>query len=286
MTLLKRSPLITFFVLAYVIAWSTNLVQARLLSFQLPEPVSDFLVNWAPGFAALIVAAALSGPGGIRTLLRPLLLWRVSLGWYSVALLLPPLLVLAAIGLSVLFCGPLPQFSYTFGPQLALLPILLLFNMGEEIGWRGFALPRLQIRQNALNASLILGVIWGLWHAPKFFLAGQGTSALPFFLAFLVSVIAETILITWVYNNTGGSLLLATLFHFSSDAFLTMFLPAWVSPSSIPLTFALMTLMQVAVSVFVVVYYGPAHLSRKPTMAATGGVEPADSSRRVFAEPR
>jgi membrane protease YdiL (CAAX protease family) len=275
MTLLKRSPLIAFFVLAYLIAWSTNLVQAGLLPFQLPLPLSDFLVNWAPGFAALIVAAAIGGLGGVRTLLRPLLMWRVSLGWYSVALLLPPLLVFAAIGLSILFGGPIPQFSRTFGPQLALLPILLLFNMGEEIGWRGFALPRLQVRQNALNASLVLGVIWGLWHAPKFFLAGQGASALPFFLGFLVSVIAETILITWVYNNTGGSLLLATLFHFSSDAFLTMFLPAWVSPSGIPLTFALMTLLQIVVAVFVVVHYGPARLSRKPMTIATGGIEPA-----------
>jgi CAAX protease family protein len=278
MTLLKRSPLVAFFVLAYVIAWSTNLIQAGLLPFQLPLPLADFLVNWAPGFAALIVAAAIGGLGGVRTLLRPLLMWRVGLGWYSVALLLPPLLVLAAIGLSVLLSGPLPQFSHTFGPQLALLPILLLFNMGEEIGWRGFALPRLQVRQNALNASLVLGVIWGLWHAPKFFLAGQGTSALPFFLAFLVSVIAETMLITWVYNSTGGSLLLVTLFHFSSDAFLTMFLPAWISPSGVPLTFALMTLMQIVVVVFLAVHEGPVRLSRKPTMAATGGAEPARAS--------
>jgi uncharacterized protein len=278
MTLLKRSPLIAFFVLAYLIAWSTNAIQAGLLPFQLPLPLSDFLVNWAPGFAALIAAAAIGGLGGVRTLLRPLLMWRVSLGWYSVALLLPPLLVFAAVGLAVLFGGPIPQFSRAFGPQLALLPILLLFNMGEEIGWRGFALPRLLVRQNALNASLILGVIWGLWHAPKFFLTGQGASALPFFLGFLVSVIAETMLITWVYNNTGGSLLLATLFHFSSDAFLTMFLPAWVSPSSVPLTFALMTLMQIVVAVSVVVHYGPARLSHKPTRAATGGVEPARAS--------
>ena len=127
MTLLKRSPLLVFFVLAYLIAWSTNLVQAGLLPFQLPLPLLDFLVNWAPGFAALIVATAIGGLGGVRTLLRPLLMWRVGLGWYSVALLLPPLLVLAAIGLSVLLGGPLPQFSHTFGPQLALLPILLLF---------------------------------------------------------------------------------------------------------------------------------------------------------------
>jgi membrane protease YdiL (CAAX protease family) len=151
----------------------------------------------------------------------------------------------------------------------------LFFNTGEEIGWRGFALPRLQALQSALGASLVLGVIWGLWHAPKFFLAGQGASALPFFLFFLISIMAQTILMTWVYNNTGGSLLLAVLFHFSSDAVLTFFLPAWVQPSGVPLIFAIMTLLQVGVAVLVVVRYGPARLSRKPTTAATTVVEPA-----------
>ena len=236
---------------------------------------SDFLVNWAPGFAAIIVVAAISGLGGIRALLRPLLAWRVSPGWYSVALLLSPLLVIAAIGISLLFGGPVSQFSRTLSPHLALLPILLFFNTGEEIGWRGFALPRLQARQSALGASLVLGVIWGLLHAPKFFLAGQGASALPFFLFFLISIMAQTILMTWVYNNTGGSLLLAVLFHFSSDAVLTFFLPAWVQPSGVPIIFAIMTLLQVGVAVLVVVRYGPARLSRKPTTAATTVVEPA-----------
>jgi len=111
-------------------------------------------------------------------------------------------------------------------------------------------------------------VLWGTWHAPKFFLAGQGGSAIPFFLGILVSVIAQTILMTWVYNHAGGSLLLATLFHFSSDAFLTFFLPAWVSPSGVSLIFALMTVLQAEVAVLVVV-----RLSRKPTSATTARVE-------------
>ena len=269
MTLLKRSPLTAFFVLAYLIAWSIYAIQSGLLPFQLPEPISDFLVNWAPGFAAIIVVAAIGGLNGIRALLRPLLAWRVSLQWYTVAIFLPPLLVFAAIGVTVLFGGPAPQFSQMFSPHLALLPILLFFNLGEELGWRGFALPRLQARQSALVASLILGVIWGLWHAPKFFLTGQLASELLFFLVFLVSILAQTILMTWVYNNTGGSLLLATLFHFSSDAFLTFFLPALVPPSEVPLIFAIMTLLQVGVAILVVVNYGPAHLSRQPEKAAT-----------------
>jgi membrane protease YdiL (CAAX protease family) len=271
--ILQQHPLSTFFVLTYLIAWSVYAIQAGLFPFQLPEPISDFLVNWAPGFAAIIVVAALGGLGGIRALLRPLLKWRVSLEWYTVALFLSPLLVFAAIGISLLFGGPTPQFSRTFGPQLALLPVLLFFNMGEEIGWRGFALPRLQARQSALVASLVLGVVWGFWHAPKFFLTGQLANELLFFLVFMVSIIAQTILMTWVYNNTGGSLLLATLFHFSSDAFLTFFLPAWVSPSGVPHIFAIMTLLQVGVAILVVMHYGPSHLSRQPKKAATVIIE-------------
>ncbi|MGZ3630369.1 MAG: hypothetical protein ACXVDN_22265 [Ktedonobacteraceae bacterium] len=133
MTLLKRSPLTAFFVLAYLIAWSIYVIQSGLFPFQLPEPISDLLVNWAPGFAAIIVVAAVGGLVGIRALLRPLLAWRVSLQWYTVAIFLPPLLVFAAIGITVLFGGPAPQFSQMFSPHLALLPILLFFNMGEEI---------------------------------------------------------------------------------------------------------------------------------------------------------
>jgi membrane protease YdiL (CAAX protease family) len=267
--ILQRHPLSTFFGLAYLIAWGIYATQAGLLPFKLPEPIADFLINWAPGFAALIVVAALAGMRGIGNLLRPLLRWRVSLQWYTVALLLPPLLVFAAIGITMLFGGPSPQFNQVFGPHLALLPILLFFNLGEEIGWRGFALPRLQARHSALVSSLILGVIWGFWHTPKFFLTGQLTIDLLVFLAFLISIIAQTILMTWVYNNTDGSLLLVTLFHFSSDAFLTFFLPALVPPSEAPIIFAIMTLLQVGVAVLVVVNYGPAHLSRQPKKAVT-----------------
>src|SRR5690348_4433756 len=115
MILLKRFPLMAFFVLAYLIAWSTNAVQAGLLPLQLPEPLSDFLVNWAPGFAALIVVAAIAELGGIRALLRPLLAWRVSPSWYTLVLLVPPLLVLAAIGIALLFGGTFPQFGRAFG---------------------------------------------------------------------------------------------------------------------------------------------------------------------------
>ena len=267
--ILQQHPLSIFFVLAYLIAWSIYAIQVGLLPFKLPEPIADFLVNWAPGFAAIIVVAALAGLDGIRRLLRPLLRWRVSLQWYTVVLLLPPLLVFTAIGITILFGGPFPQFSQVFGPHLALLPILLFFNMGEEIGWRGFALPRLQARQSALVASLILGVIWGLWHAPKFFLTGQLSTDLLVFLVFMVSILGQTILMTWVYNNTGGSLLLVTLFHFSSDAFLTFFLPALVPSSDVPIIFAIMTLLQVGVAILVVVNYGPSHLSRQPKRVST-----------------
>ncbi|HEY8599061.1 MAG TPA: CPBP family intramembrane glutamic endopeptidase, partial [Thermomicrobiales bacterium] len=87
----------------------------------------------------------------------------------------------------------------------------------EETAWRGFALPRLQARFNALSASLILGLIWALWHLPLFFLANTGQSKMPF-PGFVLDVVAVTIVMTWVYNHTRGSVLLAALFHAAFNA--------------------------------------------------------------------
>lgn len=86
--------------------------------------------------------------------------------------------------------------------------------MGEELGWRGFALPRLQARMSALSASLILGLLWALWHLPLYLTAGHPLSEV-FFGWFLLSILADAILFTWIFNNTRGSLLVVLLFHAS-----------------------------------------------------------------------
>src|SRR3712207_6537622 len=84
--------------------------------------------------------------------------------------------------------------------------------MGEELGWRGYALPRLLARRSALAASLILGLLWGLWHLPTFYVLGAPQHGLPI-SAFLLLTMAYSVLFTWIYLHTRGSVLIATLFH-------------------------------------------------------------------------
>ncbi len=245
--IIRRFPLITFFVLAYAISWSSEILEVALQPSWVPTLVLDFLINWAPGIAALLVIATLQGSSGVRSLLHPLLRWRVNPGWYALVLGLAPLVVLAAIGVGVLLGGPVPNFSHMLTPRLALLPLLLFFNTGEEVGWRGFALPRLQSRFTPLVASLTLGVIWGLWHAPKYVITGQSI----LLIVFLPSVMAQTILMTWIYNRTRGNLLLLVLFHWSWDSMLEIIAPAWLPPAGVASLFVLSTLITVVLAVIV-----------------------------------
>jgi membrane protease YdiL (CAAX protease family) len=127
--------------------------------------------------------------------------------WFAVAPGLPFLLTAAALGLHLLMGG---QFTLSRpGPVVAILAVLVL---GDEIGWRGFALPRLKSRMSGLLASAVLGVIWAAWHLANGILPGLGHywTAFP---AFLVFVLAQTVLFTWIANHTTGSVLLAWIFH-------------------------------------------------------------------------
>jgi membrane protease YdiL (CAAX protease family) len=191
--------------------------------------------------------------------------WRVGVQWYVVAIFLPALLFLGAAALYSYFGGTLPP---TGAPAMAVffVPLLLViqgvFN-GEELGWRGFALPRLQGRFNALVASLILGVIWTLFHAPIFFTRGTSifggqSSESP--VGFLISTVALSVLFSWLFNNTTGSVLLVWLFHSAINTWPGQIIPA---AHSGPLYWTAVGLTCLA-AVIVVVAFGPARLSRKP----------------------
>ena len=161
---------------------------------------------------------------GVRTLLQTLTTWRVSPIWYLVALLLPVIISAAGIALLALLGQPLPSFPRT-EPLPTLLPLLvttffatLLYGgpLGEEVGWRGFALPRLQERFSPLVASLLLSVVWGLWHTPLHLQGvyhGIFPDGLPGILLRIVTTIPTTILFTWLFNRTRGNLWLAVVLH-------------------------------------------------------------------------
>ena len=201
-SVVKQYPLIMFFVLAYALTWP-------LIPLVSVSPLWGFPALFGPALAAIIVAAVADGKPGLRDLLGRLVRWRVGARWYAVALGLPTVLALTAAGLHVLLGGPT---SVEFGGLSVLNLILFVLIVGEELGWRGYALPKLLVRRSALTASLILGTLWGAWHLPTFFVPGAPQYGLPF-SAFVLLTMAYSVLIGWVYVHSRGSVLVATLMH-------------------------------------------------------------------------
>jgi len=231
---LRRHPVLAGFVLMFACTWPIDLWAAAdshgWTSWSVP-PVLPLLVGYGFVVASLVMTGIVSGRAGIRALLRQFLVWRFGLAWYVVVLIGPAVVDLVAIALHVLVGGAPPDFSQPFARQVtgsslglwALLPIFFLFGVltnGEEIGWRGYALPRLQERYGALLASVVIGVVWALWHVPKFLTVGSAQDYS--FWLYLLDTIAKAIIFTWVYNRTGNSLLSVTLLHASLN-------PPWCS---------------------------------------------------------
>ncbi len=134
---------------------------------------------------------------------------RVGARWYAVALGLPAVLALAALGLHIL---PGARTSVDSGGLSMLNFVVFVLIAGEELGWRGYALPKLLAERSVLAASLILGALWGAWHLPTFFVPGAPQYGLPF-SAFVLLTVAYSVVFTWVYLHTRGSVLIATLLH-------------------------------------------------------------------------
>ncbi len=196
----------------------------------LPQGVWSGLPVWlhllgayGPLLAAFITALAFEGLDGARRLLAQMTRWRIGWGWWLVALGSPLLLFAAAALLSNLFGSPVGLSAFGRVDELPGLAGLagwavwiLTFGLGEETGWRGFALPRLQRRYSARTATLILGLWWAGWHAPTFF---YNYELSPFsVLAFTVSILSGALLLTWLYNSTGGSVLATLLWHGTFNA--------------------------------------------------------------------
>jgi membrane protease YdiL (CAAX protease family) len=253
--LVRRHPLISFFLLAYTLSWWGLVLYA--FSHSLP-PVASF----GPFLAALVVLAITHGRAGVLGLLRRMVHWRVAPVWYVAALGLPVAITLCATVLNV-FLGARAPSSAELGGWAGLLPtfflILLIPGLGgtwEEPGWRGYALPKLQAGRSALSASLILGVLWAFWHLPLMVVGQVNWSD-------IVLVVAASIVSTWLFNNASGSVLLLMLFHATNNTISgSFFSPMFSGADSVRQSW-LLALLWCAVAIVVVVIAGPAHLSRK-----------------------
>lgn len=272
-SLIQKYPLVSFFVLAIGLTWIFMIADALgsrgILPFRLPLPLM-VVMGYMPTLGAVIVARQTEGRDGVRKLLRKLLIWRVGTGWYVFAIFGLLLIYVPAILIYNKFslASPVPVLSENsppFNSLLELVPqIVLLFLVagiinGEELAWRGFGLPRLQSKYNALSASLILGVIWSIFHLPLFFTLTGSSQSDWSFTNFLASTIALTILYTWMYNNTRGSVLLAYLFHASANTWTRVFSIDHANPTLRWVTTGLL----IAAAIVVVIAAGPENLSRK-----------------------
>src|SRR5712691_8626113 len=221
MQLLRRHPLVSFFVMAYAISWTYVIV--FLVVWPLPDTiVTDTPELLGPVVAGFVMTAVVSGKAGVRQLLRRFVLWRVGTVWYLLALLGIPALYFASI---VLVPGAIASFKAPALSMAIIYPVLFLVVMVldgpllEEPGWRGFALPRLQQRWGPLAGTVILGLLWATWHAPQYltptFSAANGGLNPTGVIVFLVDVVAFSVIITWAFNHTRASLLMAVLLHTS-----------------------------------------------------------------------
>ncbi len=233
----QKYPLVSFFLLAFGLTWIFMITDALgshdILHFRLPLPLM-IVMGYMPTLAAVIVTRATKGKEGVRALFRKLLVARVGFRWYAFAIFALAGMYIAAILLyNLTGASPvLPILSdktpphsslLELVPQIALLFVIVGIVNGEELAWRGFALPRLQVKYNALTSSLILGVIWTMFHLPLFFTVTGSSQADWSFASFLISTVAMTVLYTWMFNNTRGSVLMAYLFHAAANTWSQVF---------------------------------------------------------------
>nr|MBF0223653.1 CPBP family intramembrane metalloprotease [Desulfobulbaceae bacterium] len=172
-----------------------------------------FLAVYAPAIASFILVVSHGGFTGLQSFLGRVLLWRCSAAWYAFLIIGIPLIFIGGSWFrGNLFTEPFPFPS--FQSLVAALVLAAIKGPIEEFGWRGLALPLLQRKFAPLWAGLILGAIWGLWHMPAFLLSGTQQSEWSF-TAFFAGCLAISVIVTALFNESKGSILLSALFHFS-----------------------------------------------------------------------
>lgn len=233
--------LFAYFLLTFFVAWVVWFAAAALAApgntgfFGIRGPV--FLLGViAPSLVALALVARGEGRAGVARLVARIGQWRVAPRWYLFAIGYFAAIKLTAALIHRVMLDTWPRFGHT--PWALLLGAILVstwFQAGEELGWRGYALPRLTRHLGLGGASIVLGVVWALWHLPLFFLPDSGTTGQSF-PVYLLQVTALSVAMAWLYWKTDGSLLLVMVMHASVNNF-TGVVPAAVAGATTPFTF-------------------------------------------------
>lgn len=289
-TFVKKYPAISLLVLAMIF----GIVPVLAVAAGLLPPAASQLGALSSSLAAILLVLIEGRKGGLRELLSRFLIWRVGIQWWAIALFFAVIPSVAALYLFHLLRGPTVDWSglpplYTVVPMFIFLTIAA--GLGEEFGWRGFLLPRLQTRHNALVSGLIVGVAWAIWHMPLFFIKGTSQyeqaqdGLLPAILGYSLLVIASSIQFTWVFNNTKGSVLLAAVLHGASNTW-AGYIDVYRGHFGGILTFMAVS---VVVSILIVLIAGATDLSRtsKRNVLEPQGGQPdrAQSLQEGVAQP-
>ena len=272
-----------FLVVTYAFTWT---IQGALAYSEMEASWTHSILIGFGGFGPPVGAAVViwASGGSLRTWVSQLFKWRIGATWWAIAVLLPFVVLAIGVGLYVLGGGPVDLSSFES-------PFVYLFAMAwgtvwgggqEDLGWRGFMLPVLQERYSALVSSLLVGAAWAAWHLPLFLNATTTHGGWPLSqqALWLVSIFAGSVLWTWMYNSTGGSVLAVAVFHAGINA-MGIYHPADVDAlvqNGVPdpwlnlLAEATGAVPLVLFAVLVVGYYGGDRLSNRdpPGRAAAG----------------
>jgi membrane protease YdiL (CAAX protease family) len=277
---IKRHPLLTFYALVFAISWGGILMVVGGPDGYpgTPEQVAQLflfvMLAWlaGPSVASLLVTGLVDGRAGLRELLSRLLKWRVGACWYAIAFLTAPLVYVAmSFALSLTSREFLPNILTTSDTAALLLMGLAYGLIGggfcEELGWTGFAVPRLRQRYGVLTTGLIVGVLWGAYHFSVIYWSSSPSGALPLLilLAQLFAWLpAYRVLMVWVYDRT-ENLLVAMLMHAVLTSGMIILTPTAISGVSL-LTWLVVLAAVLWVVVAVVAVANRRHLSRQPPL--------------------
>ena len=257
--LARRHPVLSYLLLAFAISWVGCALAAgpkfiRGESLQAADGLLVFLAMLlGPSLAGVAMTAFLDGRAGLRDLRSRMLKGRVGVAWYATLLVFPVLIVVVMAALRAFVST---DFVLTFA--ILGIPIGLMAGFFEEIGWTGFALPRMLGTRSALLVAIVLGLTQTIWHLAADFLTASGSRGeywLPHFAMFIVSMTAMRVVVVWTYANT-GSVLLGQLVHASSTGSLAVLVPLSLSPAQDTLFYAVYSVVLWGAVALIVALFG------------------------------
>ena len=223
--------LVFFYVIAFGFSWALWIPQAFVAQGLLSPSFFTTLTiaAFGPLVASFLLTFLNEGRIGVLKLLKKAVHFRFKKIWLIPTFFLLPAVIGGSLLLAVKIEGVTPDLSLLYAPPMVVITFIAIFFLGgpveEEFGWRGYALPRLQANYSALTSSVIVGFMWGVWHLPLFYISDGPYYQSPI-LAVIGSTILLSILFTWLFNNTGGSILIVLFFHtmynFSQTIFPTL----------------------------------------------------------------